>query len=1331
MLKSVSKMAAFVKSGRGHGLRLLGSFSLAFVCALAGILTSAQAEDVSGTVNIAPGTDNSTNYNFVGNAGTVNVSTTNAHVYLRGTFTTAAGGSGTINVTGNKGQGNTGPALWLYKDFSGFSGTVTIGNAASSQLARDWIVFNENAKGSENARWVFNTGTNSGILLNVGPVKFGSLSGSGIVRGSTGVTVGALTTASDVDVFDGLFTQMLGGGSNYTVEKTGAGTWIWTGNIIPDLTAFNTGGVYDSNQIGTLKVTGGTLQIGDYGHVYTEGNLYYAAGATGDGVLGKGVAGTGTATVDKLLSLQYHKNGTELADSNPIQVTNATLAFGLAKNSDNSDTEIANAMTLTNGTISNVNPNSTVALTGKLTGSLVAGGGNVKITGAENAITSYTAAAGTLIIDPAANFSTAASTEITIGSGTIQLPAGKTYNNPISFTAADGVLDISTSTGAAGDAVADVRLAGQVSSTAAGYGTIFLHGNKGKSNTSKALLVGDFLKDFKGTVHIGESVHNEASRDWLVIDGTGTGSSSATFDLHTGSADSGILLRTTSPVDFGSLTGNGRVRLDNVNRAVSVGALLANETDTAVFHGSFTRNGNMGAFDFTKVGAGTLILSGRGGHGANLFRTVNVTEGTLQFGDLGHTYGANDMIYNEGAQGTGAGTLINNMLPTSVNQEEGGQPVNVRTNVTIAEGARVNFALASDSESGADFNFTTGGSIANLNPNTTITLSGWHTGKAILETGRFYLKNGYSEAAGTSTTINDGATFVVGNNTYLRLFPITVNEGGTLEFTADRTGGCSAALTFEEGSQLVSLASDLVINQSVAGTGVTVKGGTINFTSSNNTLKKWDIDQGKVVFGENVSLTNATSFDLASGTAIQIKREHTIGGGNPVTATFTMDNATIQADKNVTVTGKATGSFIKTGEGILAFNNNQNSVTKVTAKEGTVQISQATQPYITVVLDGGQYAAPGSQNINIEGTENGGVLNYNPTSYIQSLKNAQGVETAEITLNHNEAQGQIMHGLNMGGNLDSINPGFAKDFNGTINVTGYSIVSFGLEKDNGTIINSDYTDITMNLNTPDDAYSGIYLARPGLKAQLGDICGDGLVMTGVDGRTGTFTIQVGDKVPAGETSTFTGAFADKANNQAGTSVLNVEKVGDGTWVWGESTKNASNIDNYVTNLTVSDGELVLARKSGLSSAKNVTVAGDATLTIANSGQEIASSLTLNPNSTLQFMLSSDPLDSGRLSVPAITLDSSSNVAFSYDSDFLANIEEGLTLPLMNIENENALFTTKITNALASDVTLSNYFSLVQDGLSFALVAEGSYSGVPEPSAWLLLLLGLPFLRRRK
>ena len=141
MLKSVSKMAAFVKSGRGHGLRLLGSFSLAFVCALAGILTSAQAEDVSGTVNIAPGTDNSTNYNFVGNAGTVNVSTTNAHVYLRGTFTTAAGGSGTINVTGNKGQGNTGPALWLYKDFSGFSGTVTIGNAASSQLARDWIDF--------------------------------------------------------------------------------------------------------------------------------------------------------------------------------------------------------------------------------------------------------------------------------------------------------------------------------------------------------------------------------------------------------------------------------------------------------------------------------------------------------------------------------------------------------------------------------------------------------------------------------------------------------------------------------------------------------------------------------------------------------------------------------------------------------------------------------------------------------------------------------------------------------------------------------------------------------------------------------------------------------------------------------------------------------------------------------------------------------------------------------------------------------------------------------------------------------------------------------------
>nr|MCR5164727.1 PEP-CTERM sorting domain-containing protein [Thermoguttaceae bacterium] len=168
------------------------------------------------------------------------------------------------------------------------------------------------------------------------------------------------------------------------------------------------------------------------------------------------------------------------------------------------------------------------------------------------------------------------------------------------------------------------------------------------------------------------------------------------------------------------------------------------------------------------------------------------------------------------------------------------------------------------------------------------------------------------------------------------------------------------------------------------------------------------------------------------------------------------------------------------------------------------------------------------------------------------------------------------------------------------------------------------------------------------------------------------------------------------------------------------------------NLTVSDGELVLARKSGLSSAKNVTVADGAILSIGNAGQEIASSLTLNPNSTLQFMLSNDPLSTGRLSVPTIALDSSSNVAFSYDDDFLANIEEGLTLPVAKLENTNTLFTTKISNALASDTNLSNYFTLVQDGLSFSLVAQNSYSGgVPEPSAWLLLLLGLPFLRRRK
>lgn len=1323
MLKSVSKMAAFMKSGRGYGLRISGSFALVFVCALAGIWTSAQAEDVSGTVNIGPGTDNTTNYNFVGNAGTMNVSTTGSHVYLRGTFTTDAGASGTINVTGNKGQSNTGPALWLYKDFSGFAGTVTIGNATSSQLARDWVVFNTDAKGSANAHWVLNTGTNSGILFNTGPATFGSLAGSGITRGSTTVTVGALTTASDVHVYDGLFTQMIGSGSNYTVEKTGAGTWIWTGNVIPDLTAFNAGGVYASNQIGTLKVTGGTLQIGDYGHVYTEGNLYYAAGATGDGVLGKGVTGTGSSSVETVLSTKRHSDGSNEAASNPIQVTNATLAFGLAKNSDGTDTEITNAMTLTNGTISNVNPNSTIALSGVLTGSLVAGGGNVKITGGTNNITSYTAAAGTLILDTTANVASDAA--ITIGSGTIQLPAGKTYSNPITFTAADGVLDLSTSTGTAGDAVADIRIGGNVSSTAAGYGTIHVHGNKGKSNTSKATLVADFLKDFKGTVHIGDSIHNESSRDWLVIDGNGTGSEYATFDLHTGTADSGILLRSGSTVNFGSITGNGRLRVDGVDRTIQVGAALTEASDTAVFHGSFTRNGGAGAYDVTKLGAGTWILSGRGGHGANLFRTVNVNEGTLQFGDLDYTYGTDDMIYDEGAKGTGTGTLENNMLPTNVNQASP-QVSSVRTTVTIAEGAQVTFAFASDSTTGANFNFT-GGKVKNLNPDKTITLSGNLKGAAVFDGGRFYLKNGFATDAGTTTTINDGATVVVGNNTYLRLFPITVNEGGTLEFTADRTGGCSAALTFEEGSQLVSLASDLVINQSVAGTGVTVKGGTINFISGNNTLKKWDIDQGKVIFGENVPLTNAESFDLANGTTVQFQRSHTVGGENPITATLTTDGATICTDADTSFKGKATGSFIKTGEKTLYLGGTGNAITKATLKEGITSIDQGT---LSLVFDGGAFTAS-NHHLNMEVTDNGGVVNYNSTSFIDSLKNAEGADDVEITFSHAAYQGQIMSGINMGGNLDSINPGFAKDFHGTINVEGYSIVSFGLEKENGAIINSDYTDITMNLNTPDDAFSGIYLARPGLKAQLGDICGDGLVMTGVDGRTGTFTIQVGDKVPAGETSTFTGAFADKAVNQAGTSVLNVEKVGDGTWVWGESTKNASNIDNYVTNLTVSDGELVLARKNGLSSAKNVTVADGATLTIANAGQEITSSLTLNPNSTLQFMLSNDPLSTGRLSVPTITLDSSSNVAFSYDQDFLANIEEGLRLPLVDLENENALFTTKISNALASDANLSNYFTLVQNGLSFALLAESSYSGVPEPSAWLLLLLGLPFLRRRK
>jgi len=1334
MKYSSKTVSSLIKLGGGGNMYRLGGLALAGLLALLGFLPMTSAEDISGTKTINGGTTTATNYQFTGTNGVLNFNTmkadgsSNDHIHYNGTLTTATGASGTINIYGNKNQSNTGPAVWFSSDLSGFTGTVTIGEATSTTLTRDWAVFESNAKGSENAHWVFNTGTNSGILLNAGPVKFGSLSGSGITRGNTTVTVGKATTATDVDVFDGLFSQSTDQYSCYTVEKTGAGTWIWTGNIIPDLTKVTTtGGVYASNQIGTLKVSGGTLQIGDYGHVYTEGNLYYAKGATGDGKLGKGVAGTGSVDVSAILATKYHATrqkedktweAYEVA-SNAIQISNATLAFGLA-----TDTTVTNDMKFTNGALSNVNPNTTITLTGALTGTgLTLKDGKFLVTGASNTVDGYTIAAG----------------------ATLKFPAGTVNTRTYTFAATDAVLDVTTV--ASDGSTKDTKFSAAISSSAAGYGKIFVHGNG--DTGGQGLYVYNNLANFKGTIQIGEAVRDGGkSRNWLVIDSTdATGSQYATLDLRT-KADSGVLVKSSKTVNFGSVIGSGIIRVDSGTCSLSVGALLANATDSAVFHGYLT-NGGSGSFNVNKVGAGTWVWSGKltGSGKINQLGTVNVQAGTIQVGDLNYVYGDGDLYYTKGAKGDGSGAL-GNLLGNGT--------------VKFAEGTQMTFALASDATTASKFDFTNGGSVSNLNPNKTITLSGAISGNANFQSGKFkltnatistnittgsgaevtiqpyvagqfvfngegrvILTNGFAETPGTTLTIN-GGTVVAGAVTYTRTFPITVNEGGTLEFAKDRTGDVGVAMTFNGGT-LRSLKetdgklAEMGIVGTVSGTGIKIDGGLFRFKGA-ITVSSFDIEKGTVIFPNNVSLTSVKSLELGSGATIQIEKPHTIGGNNPITATLTANGGTICTVQNVTFTGKATGSLIKTGAMTLAFNNTENTLTKVTIKEGTFNTNQGT---LNVVMDGGNLNN-GSETVNVEATANGGTIYYSGTYSLASLKNAAGVESAQVTLSRSNAQAGISQGTNMGGSLDSINSGFAKDFNGIVNVADYAIVSFGLEKSGTTIVNSDYTKITMNLNTKDDAYSGIYLARPGLKAQFGAITGDGLVMTGVSGRTGTFTLQVGAKIGEGETVTFNGAFADKATgDQAGKSTLNVEKVGDGAWVFGQSTKSASSIDNYLTNLTVSGGEMVLARNSGLSSADYVTVKDDATLTLASSGQEIAKTLTLNSGSTLNFDLSTDSSKSGSLKVETLTMDPTSTVELSYDEAFIESLTPGLTLKVMDLGTANPTWNAKFTEAF-NDSGLGNYFNLNPDG---SIVVDGGK--IPEPSAWLLLLLGIPFLRRRK
>lgn len=629
----------------------------ALICAFCGVRGNLSAETVtvSGTVSVTASSAN--DYLFQGNSGVLTVS---GGVTLSGKISSGDGAAGKI-------QSSAGNAVFS-GSLTDFAGTHIVGSASASAVSRDWQTWNGNARGSEKTHFIINTRCDSGFLVYSGTYKFGALSGSGIVRTEGAASaplatyyVGALRTDADAaDVFHGVFAKFGTNGTDAALVKQGTGTWILTNRLAADPDKKNNMGIAWKNFLASVRVDAGTLQIGDYGHIYAPGDLYYSAGTTG----------AGQNNVNSILNVN-----TATGKGTPVTVgANGTLALGAA-----SAQTFTSGVTLEAATsgISNVNPNQAVTFSSdSLTfanGFTKRGAGRIILNAAVSG-KNITLEDGELFFQSAAN----------ANGGNFTFDGGALWLNNTDWYNFSTQTKISENGGTLVYHQNVTRINGLTDTDAAHPGTLTISKSGSKiSAYSYGIHLGDLnsaagadFTKFHGTIRSTEST--------LTCLGMVSDFSTVTFELESPTdAFSGLYFgREPSLYKIGDLTGEGKV-VTNPGRAnavynVQIGA--KNTSGNSVFSGAFIDASGTSVLNIEKIGAGTWTFAATADASSvanvNSVENLTVSEGTVA------------LARREGKASAKALTVKN-----AAALEITAQGQSIADTLTVQDGARLQFML--------------------------------------------------------------------------------------------------------------------------------------------------------------------------------------------------------------------------------------------------------------------------------------------------------------------------------------------------------------------------------------------------------------------------------------------------------------------------------------------------------------------------------------------------------------------------------------------------------------------------------------------------------------
>ena len=795
------------------------------------------------------------------------------------------------------------------------------------------------------------------------------------------------------------------------------------------------------------------------------------------------------------------------------------------------------------------------------------------------------------------------------------------------------------------------------------------------------------VSDFSGTLTAGPSTNTSSYGTWISLDGSTTDFSTVTFNPNPGkvndgganqgkSIDAGILINfdvTNKTLQIGAISGDGVFRTDGAGNGKTVSIQVGAKNIDTEFSGSFSRYSNSN-YKIEKVGTGTWTITSD--------YTTYYQNAPVGTNSTNNNY-TGDTTITSGTIQIGNGGTVGH-LGTSTNSSQLTKII-IGENGTLAFNRSDVLQFYNNIQSSGTINVV-GGEVA---------LRGTTSG-SIIKTGPGIL--------------------AIGNDNGTNLTKITVKEGVLENFAASRLGNGSTAIvldggTFQEVDNNVTLSNKFTIlsastidipegitttissdiNNATGQTGVLTKtgDGTLILTGANSYNRGYVINGGTIQCGNNNDghINNAASVTVNSGAAFGYNRA--------------ADTSVVKPTNVFTVDG---GKLFNSGARGILYDN-------VTMKAGGLTLENTGTSTLEANVN-----ATANGVLTFKGTTDGDITaNVNGSSAAQKFSGLASSNNVKSTINFTSTtRGNFM---NLNGSMST--------FSGDINLKGECWFAFN----SGTALGSEKA--SFNLSMTKDC--GLLIESSGLNdktIKMGDLTGVGWVRAGTSGKN--VTLEVG---ALGNDSAFSGSLI----NYKGTYGLTVKKVGDGNWTFA-SNNQVSGVDYANTaNVVVDSGTLTLNRKANQASANDLTVNKDAVLVVAGQSQKVSNLVTLNSGSVLELDVTGAALPT----LTAKTLDIKDGAKIEIEFSDSANPFAIGTLELLTADDFK-VNGTSITSDDAMKSLLETYVEVNADWAQISYIPHGTagytvllqtnFNAVPEPSTWLLALLGfagLGILRRRR